>query len=315
MGTPMRDGAKVPLRGIIATPVTPLTTDGSVDYATQERMIRFLVAHRVHGIAIPTHMGESLRLSLDERLQLAQKTVDCGEGSVPVMVHVSATDRRDVIRLAADAERIGASGILVHPPYHSRLTAPALADYFASILSEVSIPVYGYNSRSDGGYSLPGDLVVALASTWSHFRGIKDISGSIDYLSAVCAFAARTDREFSVLAGGEHLVAIMSLGGHGSFAGAFAIVPRMVLALYDACLQQNLAVARPLQFQLSSLLQVLSVHYPSRYKIALEIMGRPTGRLRLEVGGEYQSERSVVEPVLKEIGALETEPHGWGTSS
>ena len=310
----MINRSETALKGIIATPVTPLAADGSVDYATQKRMTRFLVAHRVHGIAVPTHMGESLRLSLDERLQLAQKTVDCVEGSVPVMVHVSATDRRDVIRLASEAERIGAAGILVHPPYHSRITAPALEDYFASILSEVNIPVYGYNSRSEGGYSVPGDLVASLASTWSHFRGIKDISGSIDYLAEVCGFAARVNREFSILVGGEHLVAVLALGGHGAFAGAFAIVPRMIHALYEACVQGNMAVARPLQFQLSSLLQVLSVHYPSRYKIALEIMGRPTGSLRLEVGGEYQSERSVVEQVLKEIGATETEPHGWVTS-
>lgn len=307
----MRDRVGVPLRGIIATPVTPLTEDGAVDQFTHERLVRFLVANGAHGIAVPTHMGESLGLSLDERLMLAQRTVACVDGLVPVVVHVSATDRRDVIRLSTNAERIGASGVLVHPPYHSRLTVPALEDYFTSILSVLNIPVYGYNSRLEGGYTLPGDLVASLANTWDHFRGIKDISGSIDYLTEVCAFAARADREFSVLAGGEHLVAVMSLGGHGSFAGAFAIVPRMVRTLYEACLQQNLAVARPLQYKLGSLLRVLSVHYPARYKIALEIMGRPTGPLRLEVGGKYQSERTIVEGVLHEIGAMDTEPLGW----
>lgn len=307
----MRNSGDSRLQGIIATPVTPLAADGTVDYATHEQLIRFLVEHRADGIALPTHMGESLSLSLEERSRLVRRTVELVDQSIPVVVHVSATDPRDVLWLASDAERIGASGLLVHPPYHSRLTPAALAHYFAWILSRVTIPVYGYNSRTNSGFTLPGDLVVSLAREWTGFRGIKDISGSVEYLSQVCEFAVTDHRGFSVLVGGENLIAGMALGVTGSFAGAFAIAPRMVRALYDACLQHNLTVARPLQFRIATLLRALSVHYPSRYKIALEIMGRPTGRLRLEVGGEYESERSIVEEILGATGVMDAEPAGW----
>ena len=112
--------------GVIAAPVTPFTGANSVDLDVTERLCDFLIAHGMHGLALPLHTGESLNLSLAERKRLVECAVSAAGGRVPVFAHVSLPGTDQVIELAQHAERAGAAAVIVVTPYHWRPPRAAL---------------------------------------------------------------------------------------------------------------------------------------------------------------------------------------------
>src|SRR4051812_46856696 len=107
------------LHGIVPALATPFLAGGeTIDDAAAGRLIEFLVGAGVHGIFALGSTGEAVLLSQAQRLHLAELVMARVRGRLPVYIHVGALRPAEVIELARHAERIGASGIAVLPPYY-----------------------------------------------------------------------------------------------------------------------------------------------------------------------------------------------------
>ena len=63
-------------RGIIHVPVTPFSSENTVDLDTFGRVIEFLLRHNASSICINLHLAESLNLTTEERKLLAKTAVE-----------------------------------------------------------------------------------------------------------------------------------------------------------------------------------------------------------------------------------------------
>ena len=61
------------LKGVMQSPVTPLKEDFSPDLATFEKLLEFHVSTGATAISWPHHKGESLNLTIPERLNPARR--------------------------------------------------------------------------------------------------------------------------------------------------------------------------------------------------------------------------------------------------
>ena len=112
--------SKTPFRGTYTVLVTPFTADGSaVDLVALERLVEFQITEGVRGLIPLGSTGEFLSVSRDERVAIVETVVRTAAGRVPVLIGTGAEDTREVVALSREAERQGADGVMIIPPYYS----------------------------------------------------------------------------------------------------------------------------------------------------------------------------------------------------
>ncbi len=98
--------AKTIKDGVWPTMITPFHTDGTIDYATLEKLVEWYVARGVSGMFAVCQSSEMFFLSLKERLELARTVVKLARGRVGVIAsgHVAETieDQIEEAKMMAD---------------------------------------------------------------------------------------------------------------------------------------------------------------------------------------------------------------------
>lgn len=299
------------IRGIVGTPVTPFTADNRVDEPTLQRIVDFLIRNGAQAIALPMHIGESINMSVEERELVARLAVEAASGRVPVFVNPSLSGTDEVIALARHAESVGAKGLVVISPYHWQPARAALIDHFTTVAGSVGISVIAYNYPERIGVTLAPDLVMELIDRCHNLVGLKDAGINMEYFTEMCRQTSSVRPDFSVFTGVEYFLPGMAVGGAGSFCACGAVAPRLVKAVYDACAAGDYTRARPLQYKLSHLFNIIKVDYPSGIKAAMALMGRASGPTRKPIPSLAPSALRRLESELEQLGILADEPLGW----
>lgn len=104
------------LTGLIAAPFTALNEDGSLALDRVGGQVELLVRNRVSGAFICGTTGESLSLTTEERMKVAEAWRAASLDRLKLIVHVGHTSLVDAQRLAAHAQHIGADAIGAMPP-------------------------------------------------------------------------------------------------------------------------------------------------------------------------------------------------------
>ena len=89
--------------GLIVAPLTPFTTDLTVDEAALKRQIDYVVddCHATMVVAAGVETQEYTYLSFEQRKALIRSTIACVDGRVPVMVGISHPSFKTAIELGA----------------------------------------------------------------------------------------------------------------------------------------------------------------------------------------------------------------------
>ncbi len=298
-------------RGLIGCPVTPLREDGELDLRTLEKLVTFLIENGSASIATTMHLGESLNLSMEERRRVVEVAAKTAAGQVPVIAHVSLPGTRQVIELACHAQEVGAEGVIVIAPYYWTPPRDMLIKHFASVATELSIGVTAYNFPQKLGVTLSVDILVELMTKHRNVVALKDASFDIEYFTEVCRVSRAVRPDFAVLPGIEYLLPTMAVGGAGSFSACGAVAPNLVRGLFAACEEGDWATARELQHQVSRLFSAIRVDYPAGIKVAMELMGRSVGGVRMPVRSIVPEVREHIKSEMTALGLFETEPVGW----
>lgn len=299
-------------RGLIDVPVTPLTADNRLDLDTYGRVIEFLLRHNATSLCINLHLAESLNLTMEERKELAKAAVDVVAGRVPVIVHVSMPGTDQAIDLARHAEKVGADCVIAIAPYYWKPSQDALYEHFAAIMAATGLPFIAYSSPTimDGVGIAPATLV-KLMQKFPQFIGLKEASHNWEKYLELGRAARKVRPDFALFVGTEWIVPCLTLGGVACMSIFGGIAPRYIKNLFDATTAGRLKEALALQEKFSDLYQIAKAEYPAPTKAMWEIMGRPVGSPRLPNRPLSTARKREIEASLRELGLLDTEPHGW----
>jgi 2-keto-3-deoxy-L-arabinonate dehydratase len=129
------------LEGVYPILNTTFHDDGSLDLASQARLVEYLLEAGAHGLGLFGNASEGYTLNGSEReqiLKLVCKEVNC---RVPLVVSSGHTGTDGAVELSREAEGLGADALMVLPPYYLKTDADGLMYYFESIGKAVSIPI------------------------------------------------------------------------------------------------------------------------------------------------------------------------------
>lgn len=205
---------KTPLTGILPVAPTPFHADGAIDEEGMRRVLDCMIDQGVDAICILANYSEQFVLSDEEREILTRVSLEHVGDRVPMIVTVSHFSTQVVIDRARAAQNMGASMLMMMPPYHGVGLVPppeGIFEHFGHVSDAIDIPIMIQDAPLSGA-TLPVPLLVRMA---------KEIE-NVSYFKMEIPFAA------------DKLAALIEAGGKdivGPFDGEEAVT---LLADLDA---------------------------------------------------------------------------------
>ena len=261
-------------RGTYTVLVTPFTPDGSaVDLHALERLVEFQVANGIDGLVPLGSTGEFLSVSREERAAITETVVRAAAGRVPVLIGTGAEDTREAVALSREAERLGADGVMVIPPFYSVPSEDELYVHYKAIADAIGVPVMVYNNPATANVDLTPPILARLST----IEGCRYVKESTLDVTRVRDIIAACDGRMAVFAGVLGYESAW-LGAVGWVAVCSNVVPRLSAEMFRAAAAGDRATALPLYRRLTPLLPwVGGPRYVSGTKAALRLIGRDMG--------------------------------------
>ena len=263
-----------PFNGTYTVLVTPFTRNGAaVDLAALERLVRHQVASGIDGLVPLGSTGEFLSVSRDERTAITETVVRAAAGRVPVLAGTGAEDTREAVALSREAERLGADGVMVIPPFYSVPTEEELYVHYKAIADAIGIPVMLYNNPATANVDLTPPVLARLST----IEGCRYVKESTLDVTRVRDILAACDGRLQVFAGVLGYESAW-LGAVGWVAVCSNVAPELSAAMFRAAAAGDRGVALPLYRRLAPLLPwVGGPRYVSGTKAALRLLGMDMG--------------------------------------
>jgi 4-hydroxy-tetrahydrodipicolinate synthase len=237
MAPPQTPGA--PFGRLLTAMITPMTGDGSLDDAGVRAVATNLVDAGNDGLVISGTTGESPTTSDEEKDRLLRGVIEAVGDRAYVVAGVGTNDTAHSIELAKQAEKAGASGLLLVTPYYSKPPQAGLLEHFRRIADATGLPVMLYDIPGRSAVPIQTDTLLRLAA---HERivAVKDAKGDLYETSRVLAGS-----DLAVYSGEDALnLPLLAIGAVGMVSVVAHVCTDRYAAMLHALDAGDLAQAR-----------------------------------------------------------------------
>ena len=171
--------ADAPFGRMLTAMITPMTADGAVDYDGAARLATYLVDEmRNDGLVISGTTGESPTTTDAEKERLLRAVIEAVGDRAAVVAGVGTNDTAHTCELARQAERAGASGLLLVTPYYNKPPQSGLVAHFTKAADATGLPVILYDIPGRTATAIATETLLQLAE---HPRivAVKDAKGDL----------------------------------------------------------------------------------------------------------------------------------------
>jgi len=161
--------------------ITPMNTDGTVDYETLKKLVKEQEAAK-NGILVLGSTGEALNLSNDEKKTIYEFVKNL-EPTVPLMAGVGGINLEETKKDLAYLETLNYDCYLMVTPLYAKPGVQGQIQWFTELMNAVTKPVMLYNVPGRTGTSLQREALRELKQH-PNFWSIKEASGSTEEFSA-----------------------------------------------------------------------------------------------------------------------------------
>ena len=283
--------------------VTPMNSDGSVNYGKLGELIEYQIANKTDCIIICGTTGEASTLSHEEHLECIRYTVEKVNGRIPVVAGTGSNCTDTAIYLSQEAEKYGVDGLLLVTPYYNKATQNGLFAHFTTIAKSVNVPIILYNVPSRTGCNILPETVVRMADECENIVAVKEASGNI---SQVAKLAQLTQGKIDIYSGNDdQIVPVLSLGGKGVISVLSNVAPQQTHDMVAEYLAGNVEESLRLQLEAIDLVDALFCEVnPIPVKAALNLMGMEAGPLRMPLTTMEEKNQERLAKAMKEYGIL-----------
>jgi 4-hydroxy-tetrahydrodipicolinate synthase len=279
--TPEGGGAarseRVPFGRMLTAMITPMTSEGAVDYGGAARLAEYLVTEmRNDGLVISGTTGESPTTSDAEKARLLRAVIDAVGDRATIVAGVGTNDTAHTCELARQAEEAGAHGLLVVTPYYNKPPQHGLVAHFTAVADATGLPVLVYDIPGRTGTAIATETLVQL-SAHPRIVAVKDAKGDFGASSVVMA---ATDLAFY---SGDDMLNLpwLSVGAVGFVSVHGHVVGDRLHEMIDAYVAGDVDTALALHRELLPVYTGMTrMQGTVSTKAALAMLGLPGGPVR-----------------------------------
>jgi 4-hydroxy-tetrahydrodipicolinate synthase len=167
-----------PFGRVLTAMVTAFHDDGSVDLDGTARVAEHLADHGHDGLVVSGTTGEAPTTSTEEDGRILRAVVEAVGDRLRVVAGVGTNNTAHSVELAAQAEKIGAHGLLLVTPYYNKPSQEGVAAHFETVASASDLPVMLYDIPGRAGIPIAEDTYRRVAA---HERivAVKDAVGDL----------------------------------------------------------------------------------------------------------------------------------------
>jgi 4-hydroxy-tetrahydrodipicolinate synthase len=219
------------LSGSITALVTPMDSDGAINYEDLARLIDFQIAEGTEALVIAGTTGEAATLSRFEHVELIERSCELAAGRIPIIAGTGSNSTAQTLDLSKAVDRLPVAGFLLVTPYYNKPTQEGMYRHFSAVADALTRPVILYNVPGRTGVDLKPETVVRLA-THARIMGVKEATGD---LSRVVPLRSGCGDEFVLLSGDDATACeFMLRGGNGVISVTSNVAPMAMRKLCDA---------------------------------------------------------------------------------
>lgn len=264
--------------GVFPAATTQFRPDQQVDLAATSAHFESLISAGVQGLVVLGSLGENGTLEPSEKLAILSAAVDAARGRLPVIAGVAEASTARACRFARDAEKAGATGLMVLPAMIYKSDPEETVAHFRSVARASRLPVLCYNNPVAYGVDLTPAMFAELADEET-LVAIKESSGDvrrITELAAVCG------GRYALLMGMDDLVLEgVAAGVDGWVAGLVNAFPEETMRFWQLAASGRLREARELYRWFAPLLRLDALPKFVQYiKLAQQECGRGSEQVR-----------------------------------
>jgi 4-hydroxy-tetrahydrodipicolinate synthase len=257
---------------------TPFTKDGAIDEKAFAANVERLLKEGATGIVAGGCTGEFWALSNAERKRLYAISAEVMRGKGTLIVGTGTVTVDETVDLSLAAEKAGADGVLILPPYFVKLTDDEIFAHYRDVDARIGLPISVYNIPGNAVNALLPHLVARLAEL-DKVVAVKESSG--DWNNYYATFLAVRDK-LRVFCGPSSVFGVpaVDLGADGTVDCFPNMWPYGGLDLYFAPKKGNRPQAEQVQALGRKLTDLCTTGgrtlYPAT-KAAMDMMGLPGG--------------------------------------
>jgi 1-pyrroline-4-hydroxy-2-carboxylate deaminase len=216
--------------GVYPALTTKFTPDDKLDFPLFEKNLNAQLEAGVEGVILGGTLGEASVLSNEEKFDLVKFTVDKVAGKVPVIMNIAEGSTREAVKLALEAEKNGATGLMMLPPMRYKSDHRETVAYFKAVAESSNLPIMIYNNPVD--YKI--DVTLEMFDDLVENKNIQAVKESTRDVSNVTRMINRFGDRFKILCGVDTIaMEELMLGAHGWVAGLVCAFPKETVAVFN----------------------------------------------------------------------------------
>ena len=282
--------------------VTPMNSDGSVNYDTLGKILEYQIENGTDAVFTCVTTGESAVLDHTEHCDVISYTVEKVNGRVPVVAGTGSNDTRYAVELTKTAKELGVDAVLSVTPYYNKASQNGLIKHFTTIADSTDLPMILYNVPSRTGCNIQLSTYKELAK----HENIVATKEASDNVGLAAQILAECGDDLAVYSGCDDLtVPLMSLGGKGVISVFANVMPKEMHEITTLMLEGKTAQAAKLHLKYLKLMNTLFCDVnPIPVKEAMNMIGFDCGECRLPLCSMTDEKKALLRSVLAECGMI-----------
>jgi 4-hydroxy-tetrahydrodipicolinate synthase len=288
--------------GSLVAIVTPMCSDGAVDFEAWARLLELHVASGTQGVVVGGTTGESATLADAELAELATRACAQLRGRAVVIAGAGSSSTAATVARITWLSQLPIDGLLVVTPAYNRPPQEGLYQHFAAAAAAARKPLLLYNVPARTAV----DLKPATAARLAQLRGIVGIKEAVADVARVRELRRACPRDFVVLSGDDATAReAIGAGARGVISVTANVAPRAMSEMVAAALRNDTAAAAQLDAPLSALHRELFVEAnPIPVKWLLAQMGLIGTGVRLPLTPLAAAHHAALASAARAAGVL-----------
>lgn len=282
--------------------VTPMKSDGSVNFKKYAEHIDELVQKGVDAIIVNGTTGESATLSDEEQYNIICCAKDVINHRIPLIAGAGSNNTHHAAKLALNARNAGADAVLAVTPYYNKANENGIIKHFSFITKYCQLPTIIYNVPSRTGVDIKPETILKLSDN-SFICAVKEASGNVAKAERIISLCGD---KIDIYSGNDELtLPLLSIGARGVISVAANIVPNEMSDLCSLYFEGKFIEAARKQIHLIPLIDALfSDINPIPVKESLNMLKADFGPLRLPLYEMKKTEKEELRRILEQYGII-----------
>lgn len=289
----------IKFEGIMPALVTPLTAEECINTEVLKKLINDMIDKGAEGFYIGGATGEGLKIRTEERMILAEESMNAIAGRVPAIIQVASMNTNDALLLAKHAEKIGADAISATPPLFFQYDEDDVYNYYKALAEASSLPVMVYYNPA-AGFNMNANFAARMFEI-DNVTAIKWTSPNFFEMNRLKDI---THGEMNIINGPDEMLLMgLNAGADGGIGTTYNFQLETIKGIYDAFKNGDIQKAQELQTKANRVISVLL-----KYKIipatkaVVEAMGYDVGNAAFPMKRYTNEQKAQIVAEFKAAG-------------